>query len=63
MEIWALCEDCKRWFYCEHAFDETAEGPTCPVCGAEPRTIQDRAAPDEPVPDAASAGRHRGTGR
>lgn len=43
MEIWALCRDCDRWFYCEHWFDKSAPSPTCPVCSAEPSAIVNRA--------------------
>ena len=43
MDIWGHCEDCERWFYCPtgaHAEPDWA----CPVCGAEPMVIENRAA-------------------
>jgi hypothetical protein len=44
VEIWALCRDCDRWFYCADWFDKTAPAQVCPVCGADPSAIVNRAA-------------------
>lgn len=40
---WALCGECDRWFYCERGTDATRSAPTCPVCGAPPLALCDRA--------------------
>jgi hypothetical protein len=42
-EIWGLCGNCDRWFYCAGWFDRSKPSPVCPVCGAEPQAIENRA--------------------
>lgn len=44
VEVWALCGECDRWFYCEDWFDEAAPAPTCPLCAAEPSAMVNQAA-------------------
>jgi hypothetical protein len=44
MEIWGLCRECQRWFYCAGWFDDDVPMPTCPACGSEPSAIENRAA-------------------
>lgn len=44
MEIWALCETCRRWFHCPTWFDRSQPQPRCPLCNAEPTAIENRAA-------------------
>jgi len=55
-EIWALCDECERWFYCAGWFDKTSPAPTCPVCGGEPTAIVNRAASVTIDPSVATAG-------
>ena len=43
MEIWGLCPECDRWFYCAEWFEKSAPTPTCPVCASEPVGIENRA--------------------
>lgn len=43
-DIWGYCSWCQRWFACPTWFDRDRPAPTCPVCGAEPRAIENRAA-------------------
>lgn len=43
MQIWGLCTDCDRWFYCAGWLDRSQPAPICPACGAEPRAIENRA--------------------
>lgn len=43
MEIWGHCSGCDRWFPCEGWFDREAPAPCCPMCGAEPHAIENRA--------------------
>jgi hypothetical protein len=52
MEIWGLCRQCERWFYCDGWFDRAAPTPTCPVCGSEPTAIENRSARRDIVIDA-----------
>jgi hypothetical protein len=49
-EIWAYCNECLRWVYCERWFDREAADPTCPVCKADPVAIENRAAGRQGVP-------------
>lgn len=45
MDIWGHCGTCDRWFYCP-ASDADTGGETawsCPVCGAEPVAVENRA--------------------
>jgi hypothetical protein len=44
LEIWAYCGTCERWFYCEGSSDVATPQPTCPVCTAQPRVMENRAA-------------------
>lgn len=61
-EIWAFCDPCGRWFYCESWFDTTAPAPTCPVCWADPSAIVNEAAcsPAESADVRASVRQQRG---
>ena len=43
MDIWGLCADCDRWFYCADWFDRSKPTPVCPACGMEPWAIENRA--------------------
>lgn len=43
MEIWAYRSCCTRWYYCEGRFDPVAPQPHCPVCAADPLTLENRA--------------------
>jgi hypothetical protein len=47
MEIWGYCRDCDRWFYCS---SQEYDNPDwhCPVCGAEPVALENRAPRDKP---------------
>lgn len=56
MEVWALCGECDRWFYCEGWLDQTVPPPTCPVCGAEPTAIEERSSGRVPPEAAAGTG-------
>lgn len=51
VEMWGRCSTCDRWFYCEGWFDKDVPAPTCPVCGAEPSAIENRAARGDIVID------------
>jgi rubredoxin len=46
MELWGHCTTCDRWFYCPTSGDDAGEEDAwhCPVCGAEPTVIENRAA-------------------
>lgn len=44
MEIWAYCDDCRRWFYCPDWFDRDQPTPVCPACCQEPVAVENRAA-------------------
>ncbi len=55
--MWAFCQDCDRWFYCAGGKEAPKGSQTCPVCGSEPGTIVNRAAPSpEPAEPAEGAG-------
>lgn len=47
MEIWGLCGQCERWFFCEGWFDRDVPAPTCPHCGGEPSAIENRRLVDD----------------
>lgn len=42
METWGYCRPCDYWFHCPRWFDKEAPQPLCPLCGAEPRAIENR---------------------
>lgn len=42
-DIWGRCPECCRWFFCKGWFDREIPQPCCPVCGAEPDSIVNRA--------------------
>lgn len=37
---WAYCEECRQWFSCPTWFDGAELQPLCPLCLAEPVTVQ-----------------------
>ena len=44
MDIWGHCSTCDRWFYCPTTDgDASTTDWSCPVCGAEPVAIENRA--------------------
>lgn len=45
VDMWALCGECERWFYCEGWLEEGTPEPTCPVCAREPEAVVNRAVP------------------
>lgn len=38
-DVWALCDGCDRWFYCEGWGPEVGVAPACPVCTAEASVV------------------------
>lgn len=44
VDIWALCDECDRWFYCPVGSDD-GSAPICPVCGTAATAIVNRANP------------------
>lgn len=60
METWGFCRECDRWFYCPKWFDKAAPQPVCPVCGAEPRAIENRP-PGSIIPNGAAPHGEAGT--
>lgn len=43
-ETWAYCPECVRWYYCACRVDPASPRPRCPVCAADPETVQTRPA-------------------
>lgn len=38
-DVWALCNGCDRWFYCEGWSPKVGVSPSCPVCTTEASAI------------------------
>lgn len=40
LETWAFCPECVRWYYCPCQLDRAASPSRCPVCAADPETVE-----------------------